>query len=109
MKFLNEEVAKEMVNLLERENSPCPTRKLYYVLPSGRDCDGGYSNGRPTAFSSLESASAFAESCAEGSDGIMYQVCENEAELRQHCEDYSLDFNEVSDSSQPTYDNILND
>ena len=29
-----------------------------------------------------------------------------ESILRQHCEDYDLDFNEVSDPSQPTYDNI---
>ena len=49
--------------------------EVFYVVGSGRDCDG-MAKHSTTRFSSREKAEEFAKEQSEFSDGIMYEVVE---------------------------------
>lgn len=65
----------------------------YYVATSGKDCDG-FSRSRLYGFYGIESATNFANSCMQASDGIYYTVLTDPI----HLMDY-ISKNEITDTA----------
>lgn len=61
----------------------------YWVLGTGKDCDG-CNSGHVASFSNLDEAHEYADSQNEWSDGICYKVTSSLNLLREYCNDYNL-------------------
>jgi hypothetical protein len=63
----------------------------FWVIESGRDCDGSYTRGRVWPFVNGKDAVAYCDSASDWSDGLQYYVIHTYKMLEQYCEEYMLD------------------
>lgn len=63
----------------------------YWVVESGRDCDGIHTSGQVYPFAKAKDAVAYCELSNSWSDGLAYNVIHTHKMLREYCNFYSLE------------------